>query len=376
MSYTLDGVSAKQALGKNLGDTNTLITPPVDTLQEAQVLTTGIPAEIGHAAGGAYSLTTKSGTNQVHFSAEERYINKDWLHRQAFNQGATDTPFEYHNFNTTLSGPIVIPKIYNGRNRTFFLLGYRLDYDHETNYATVSAPTLDELNGDFSFNGLGQPIYDPKSIVCGAASCANGTGYVATRISRQGDTQEPLRPGGREVPLAESLQHEQSRRRHLLRPDPPMTTFRETSIFPTGRRISERSIRVSTTSRSCSCGISGISTGSSAAGITFSSTGGRSTIRRLAYGLPEPIDERNIAAGYVYTISPTLINEFQVGYQRRNDSIYPATANQGWAGILGNSGRRAADVSGTGRLRQQFVQLDRQPGRRLPHDQRGRDPGG
>ena len=36
------------------------------------------------------------------------------------------------------------------------------------------------MNGDFSFNGLGQPIYDPKSIVCGAASCANGTGYVAT----------------------------------------------------------------------------------------------------------------------------------------------------------------------------------------------------
>ncbi len=77
MSYTLDGISAKQAIGKVLGDTNTLITPPVDTLQEAQVLTTGIPAEIGHAAGGAYSLTTKSGTNELHFSGEERYINKD-----------------------------------------------------------------------------------------------------------------------------------------------------------------------------------------------------------------------------------------------------------------------------------------------------------
>ncbi|HEY2404050.1 MAG TPA: carboxypeptidase-like regulatory domain-containing protein, partial [Steroidobacteraceae bacterium] len=88
MSYTLDGISAKQAIGKVLGDTNTLITPPVDTLQEAQVLTTGIPAEIGHAAGGAYSLTTKSGTNELHFSGEERYINKDWLHRQVFNQGA------------------------------------------------------------------------------------------------------------------------------------------------------------------------------------------------------------------------------------------------------------------------------------------------
>ena len=98
LSYTLDGVNAKRALRTTLGDTNTLITPPVDSLQEAQVWTTGIPAEIGHSAGGAYNLTTKSGTNELHFSAEERYINKAWLHRQVFNQGATNTPFEYHNF--------------------------------------------------------------------------------------------------------------------------------------------------------------------------------------------------------------------------------------------------------------------------------------
>jgi len=174
LSYSIDGITAKQALGKALGDTNTLITPPVDSLQEAQVLTTGIPAEIGHAAGGSYNLTTKSGTNDLHFSAEERYINKDWLHRQVFNQQATNTPFEYHNFNTTLSGPVVIPGLYNGRNRTFFFLGYRLDYDHETNFATVSVPTQAELNGDFSFAGAGFPIYDPKSITCAAAAgCAN-----------------------------------------------------------------------------------------------------------------------------------------------------------------------------------------------------------
>jgi hypothetical protein len=181
-------------------------------------VTTGIPAEIGHAAGGAYSLTTKSGTNQLHFSAEERYINKDWLHRQPFNQGPTNTPFEYHNFNTTLSGPVVIPKLYNGTNRTFFLLGYRLDYDHETNYATVSAPTLDELNGDFSFNGLGQPIYDPKSITCGAASCGNGTGYVATAFPGK-SSQRIVSTRRPQVPFAESLQHEQSRTNiHYHRP--------------------------------------------------------------------------------------------------------------------------------------------------------------
>lgn len=138
MAYTIDGVTAKQALGKALGDTNTLITPPVDSLQEAQV----------------------------------------------FNQFSTNTPFEDHNFNSTLSGSIVIPKVDDGRNKTFFFLGYRLDYDHETNFATVSVPTQDELNGDFSFGGVGLPIYDPKSIVCGAADgCANGTGYTATAFT-------------------------------------------------------------------------------------------------------------------------------------------------------------------------------------------------
>ena len=101
MSFTLDGMTAKQAVGKSIGETNTAITPPMDTLQEAQVFTTGIPAEIGHSAGGAYNMTTKSGTNELHFSAEERYIPKYGLHRQPFNQGATNTPFEYHNFGSS-----------------------------------------------------------------------------------------------------------------------------------------------------------------------------------------------------------------------------------------------------------------------------------
>jgi Carboxypeptidase regulatory-like domain len=337
MSYTLDGISAKQAIGKVLGDTNTLITPPVDTLQEAQVLTTGIPAEIGHAAGGAYSLTTKSGTNELHFSGEERYINKDWLHRQVFNQGATTTPFEYHNFNTTLSGPIVIPKLYNGKNRTFFLLGYRLDYDHETNYATVSAPTVDELNGNFSFNGLGQPIYDPKSITCGAASCANGTGYVATQFPGN------VIPKSRFDPVALKFLS--------LNPyNTPNLTPTFTTTGPTNDYISGN---IYLSDRQAFLGKLDQSIGDRQKIFVryiwnkYRVIGSRNNIlfnwrdidnTALSFGLPEPIDERNIAAGYIFTISPTLINEFQVGYQRRNDTVYPATANQGWASILGIPG--------------------------------------
>jgi hypothetical protein len=338
LSYTLDGVTAKQALGKALGDTNTLITPPVDTLQEAQVFTTGIPAEIGHSGGGAYSLTTKSGTNELHFSAEERYINKAWLHRQVFNQGATNTPFEYHNFNATLSGPILIPKLYNGRNRTFFLLGYRLDYDHETNYATVNVPTQQELNGNFSFNGIGQPIYDPATIKCtAAAGCANGTGYVSSPFT--GNVIPPSRFDAVAVKFFSLNPY------NLPNLTPTFTTTGPTNDFISGNHyISDRQGYLGKIDQLISSNhkifvryiwnkyrVIG-----SRNNILFNWTAIDNT--PLGFGLPEPIDERNLAFGYVSTLSPTWINELQIGYQRRNDTIYPVTANQGWAAILGIPG--------------------------------------
>jgi hypothetical protein len=335
LSYTLDGLNAKRALRTALGDTNTLITPPVDSLQEAQVWTTGIPAEIGHSAGGAYNLTTKSGTNSLHFSAEERYINKAWLHRQVFNQGATNTPFEYHNFNTVLSGPIFIPKVYDGRNRTFFFLGYRLDYDHETNYATVNVPTQAELNGDFSFGGIGLPIYDPKSIVCGNASgCTNGTGYTATQFPGNVIPQSRIDPvttrflalnpynlpnlpvtytnTGPVNDFISGNHYISDRQGYLGKLDQQITDKQKMFlryIWNKYRVIGSRN------------------------NILFNWTAIDNTA--LGFGLPEPIDEQNLALGHVYTIAPTLINELRLGYQRRNDRIFPVTANQNWAGVLG-----------------------------------------
>jgi len=338
MSYTLDGVIAKQELGKALGDTNTLITPPVDTLQEAQVFTTGIPAEIGHSAAGAYALTTKSGTNVVHFSAEERYINKDWLHRQVFNQGATNTPFEYHNFGATLSGPVVIPKVYNGKNKTFFLLGYRLDYDHETNFATVSAPTTAELNGDFTFGGIGQPIYDPKTLGCTATGgCANGTGYHSTPFP--GNTI----PLSRFDPVALKFFSLDPYATPNLAPT--YTTTGPTNDFISGNHyISDRQGYLGKIDQTINdkhrlfvryiwnkYRVIG-----SRNNVLYNWTAIDNTA--LGFGLPEPIDERNYALGYVNTINTTLINEVQIGYQRRNDTVYPVTANQGWAETLGIPG--------------------------------------
>jgi hypothetical protein len=337
LGVTLDGITSKQALGTVLGDTSTLVTPPVDTLQEAQVFTTGIPAEIGHSAAGTYSLTTRSGTNEVHFSAEERYINKDWLHRQVFNQGATTTPFEYHNFNTTLSGPVAIPKLYNGKNKTFFLLGWRFDYDHETNNATASVPTQDELNGNFSFAGLGQPIYDPKSITCGTTSCANGTGYVATPFPNNTIPLNRFDPVSAKflslnpynLPNLASTFTTTGPTNNYLSGNIYLTD-RQAYLWKIDQNISDRQrlfVRYTWNK--------------------FREIGGRNNIlfadrifdnTGFGFGLPEPIDLHNYALGYIFTISPTLIIEFQIGYNRRNQDIYATTANQGWAETLGIPG--------------------------------------
>ena len=339
MSFTLDGMTAKQALGKVIGETNTAITPPMDTLQEAQVYTTGIPAEIGHSAGGAYNMTTKSGTNELHFSAEERYIPKYGLHRQKFNQGSTNTPFEYHNFDATLGGPIVIPKIYNGRNRTFFMIGYRFDYDHEQNFATVSVPTQAMLDGDFSFGGFkgAQPIYDPKTITCSKASCADNTGYVATPFAGN------VIPKSRFDPVAVKFFAQTPY--NLPNLTPTFTTTGPTNDYISGNHyISDRQGHLGKIDQTINDkqkvyvryawnknrNIGGREN------ILFHWTGIDNTA--TAFGLPEPIDVRNLAFGHIFTISPTLINEFQLGYQRRNDNIYPVTANQGWAAALGIPG--------------------------------------
>jgi hypothetical protein len=339
LGVTLDGITSKQAIGTVLGDTSTLVTPPVDTLQEAQVFTTGIPAEIGHSAAGAYSLTTKSGTNELHFSAEERYINKDWLHRQIFNQGATNTPFEYHNFNTTLSGPVVIPKIYNGKNKTFFLLGWRLDYDHETNNATVSVPTQDELNGNFSFAGLGQPIYDPKTISCAASSCANGTGYVATPFPNNTIPLNRFDPVSARflslnpynLPNLASTFTTTGPTNNYLSGNIYLTD-RQAYLWKIDQNISNRQRLFFRYMWNKFREIGGRNN------ILFAEPGRIFDNTGFGYGLPEPIDLHNYALGYIFTIGPTLINELQIGYNRRNQDIYATTANQGWAETLGIPG--------------------------------------
>ena len=160
IGYTLDGIPGTQPAVGGVA-TNRIVSSTANAVEEVKIASTVLPAEYGHSAGGLLSATYKSGTNRLHWEGEDRYINNDMLHRAYFNLG--NAPFSYHELATITSGPVWLPKIYNGKNKTFFLFGWSMHHEKYNQSVFSSVPTLDELNGNFNFNGLGYPIYDPTT---------------------------------------------------------------------------------------------------------------------------------------------------------------------------------------------------------------------
>jgi hypothetical protein len=145
--------------------------PGLDAVREFRIYTEAYSAEFGHTAGGVESFIIKSGTNDLHGGGWE-YYRSDVMDANGYNANtaATARPsFSRNQFGGQLGGPIVIPKLYHGRNKTFFFFSYEelLDSTPGTGF-TTTVPTALEKTGNFSqtfnTNGLQNVIYDPSSI--------------------------------------------------------------------------------------------------------------------------------------------------------------------------------------------------------------------
>ncbi|MCU1258949.1 MAG: hypothetical protein JWO80_1834 [Bryobacterales bacterium] len=166
IGYQVDGIEGKEPGIQSFGGTDTQISTTVDAFEEVKVFTTGTPAEYGHSAGGMMSVVFKSGANQVHASLEDRYLGKDMIHRSYLEQLTPTNPFAYHEATALVSGPVILPKIYNGKDRTFWLFGWEKHVEiGGTSSAVTTVPTAAMYNGDFSFGGQSSPkvlpIYNP-----------------------------------------------------------------------------------------------------------------------------------------------------------------------------------------------------------------------
>jgi outer membrane receptor protein involved in Fe transport len=153
-----------------------------DMVQEFKVETNNFSAEYGRAAGGVFNVVTKSGTNDLHFGLYEFFRN-DKLNANDFfanRSGTKRAPFKFNQFGGTIGGPVVLPKLYNGKNKTFFFFNTEIVRFIQGITFTASLPDPRMLTGDFSqarlANGSAVTIYDPATTRANPA----GAGFIRT----------------------------------------------------------------------------------------------------------------------------------------------------------------------------------------------------
>lgn len=142
----IDGMSTQ--IAEVQGDPRTLTFPP-DAIQEMSVLTSGYPAEFGNTGGGVEQFVVKSGTNDLHGNLYE-FLRNDKLDARGFFNAKRSVHRE-NEFGGSVGGPVFIPKLYNGRNRSFFFTNvnlYKLRGGAQNSVASV--PNDAFRNGDLS----------------------------------------------------------------------------------------------------------------------------------------------------------------------------------------------------------------------------------
>ena len=171
---TIDGASVIVP-ENNVSIQDTGYRPIVDTVEEVAVITNALSAEFGRTGGGVITVATKSGTNTLHASAFD-FLRNSKLEANSWSNNRNGAPlaaFQQNQFGGTVGGPIYIPKIYDGRNRTFFFFAEQSQRTRSASNATATVPLASWRNGDFSDlrNGSGQPIviYDPDTVALDAS---------------------------------------------------------------------------------------------------------------------------------------------------------------------------------------------------------------
>ena len=152
--FLLDGTVD---LGSFIGNYN--FQPIVDTVQEFKVQSHNDQAEFGQAVGGIVNVVTKSGTNSFHGSLWEFLRNEKLDARNFFL--ADRNPLRQNQFGVAGGGPVWIPKLYNGKNKTFFYGGYEGFRQSQSQQSLLLVPTPAQLSGDFS--AVSSQIYDPTT---------------------------------------------------------------------------------------------------------------------------------------------------------------------------------------------------------------------
>jgi hypothetical protein len=187
---SLDGVSANtsRALSMSWVAVNA---PSIEAVTEFTVDTNGFKAEFGQATGGIMSFASKSGTNAFHGTLYEFMRNEAFDANNFFNnkRGIGRQIYKQHDFGGSVGGPVWIPKLYNGKNKTFFFTSYEAFRNRDGAAGAVrTVPTEEMYNGDFrnwvNAAGVQIPIYDPTSQTTSAAGAVTRQVFPNNQVPR------------------------------------------------------------------------------------------------------------------------------------------------------------------------------------------------
>ncbi|MGH9658383.1 MAG: carboxypeptidase regulatory-like domain-containing protein, partial [Bryobacteraceae bacterium] len=181
----LDGISNVR------GNRTVIHVPTIESVQEFKVLTNTYDSQYGRTGGGVVSIVTKSGGNSFHGSAFEYFQSEELNANQSeLNRGnVKKPPMNINTFGIQASGPIVIPRLFDGRNRLFWLVSYEGMRQRSADPGTSTFPLVEWRGGDFSTlqNAQGRTvtIFDPLTTTPqGTRQAFAGNRIPAARINR------------------------------------------------------------------------------------------------------------------------------------------------------------------------------------------------
>jgi len=295
---------------------NIAYVPPTEAIEAVNITTNSFDAEQGAAGGAATNVIIKSGTNEFHGVAFERHQDNDMVAVNYFNHSSPLGKNIFNQYGFAFGGPVRIPKIINGKNKLFFFLDYqdtqRRQYASNVN---LTLPTAAMRQGNF--NGTGITTYDPLT------GNPDGTG-------RQPFTNNTV-PSNRIDAAAAQMA---SLLPAPTRPNQYTTNYDAFGVTKYSRSSWDYKVNANPNDKATIWGrysfspisIPGLFSLGKAEGDVFG--GGQPGI---AGGRVQ-----TTAAGFTYTISPTLLLDGNVGYTRQNIGA-TGDADQGNFGLSGLS---------------------------------------
>ena len=315
VSFLMDG-----ATNTNTNANIPFVNPSIDLIQEFSVLRNTFNAEFGHGAAQV-NVVTKSGTNELHATLFE-FLRNDKIQARNFFDKAKPA-YRQNQFGGVISGPVVMPRLYKGQDKTFFLFNYEGFRSRTPSSLLATVPTQGQLSGDLS--GIATAALDPLN---------NNQPFSGNRI-----------PASRIDPASRNYQ------KYMPVTDAPIGSVGSGVNFLTAGSSptdwDQVTVRLDHSFSSNSNAFARYSmTDNTTTSVTLLPLYARSTLSR----------QQNAVLGYNLVIKANLINEFRFGFARHNAHLLP------YAASLPEASQKYADVVGlTNLLSQSLVSANTPP---------------